>query len=558
MPSRQWIFLDEKTNRDNVSELAKKLGCSRLFAQILANRGIKSLEEASEFLKESDTQWGDPFLLPDMEKALNRIKYAIKNGEKITVYGDYDVDGITSCVIMASCLSRLGVCADVYIPNRITEGYGFNRAAIDNIKAKDTNLIISVDCGISSKADIEYARQLGIDVIVTDHHNCPDILPICSAVINPKIQGCIYPFKDLAGVGVTYKLACALLGIDSDSSFLELASLGTVADLVSLRGENRRIVKEGLTKINSGSNLGVKALLNSAKNGEITASALSYIIAPRINSAGRMDDPIVAYNLLSSEDFEEAQNIALKLEALNKDRQNEEHSIFEEAVAIIKEQELYRDDVIVVCKEGWNPGVIGIAASKITEKAYKPCIIVSYDENGNGKGSGRSIESFNLFDALKCCSDNLDHFGGHAQAAGVAFSKEQEPLFRGAINQYAKEHINDEMRIKKIYIETQVLPEDITVENINAINKLEPFGTDNPAPVFALVNVKIADMRILSEGKHLKFSLEKDGFYIDGIAFGFGYLSKKLYTGKKIHAAGELSINDYNGKPQLVIKDILY
>ncbi len=552
---RKWIFRDEKNDPLITGKLSRELDCGNILSSVLQARGIKTTDEAKAFLYSSDEEH-DPYLLPDLELALNRIKIARTKGEKVCVYGDYDADGVTATVIMMSTFEKMGMKVFRYLPDRKEDGYSLNKKAIDIIHKNGATLIVTVDCGISCREEISYAGLLGIDVIVTDHHNCPETLPECVAVINPKRADSRYPFGHLSGAGVAYKLATVLIG-DEAKPLLEFAAIGTVADVVSLTGENRSIVRGGLEIINNSPSPGVASLLVSAsKSRDVSSETVAFILAPRINSAGRMKNANIAYDLLAEKDLTRANELAEKLNSLNRERQTEEQKIFAEAVEIIKKDSLSDDDVIVVGNDNWSIGVIGIVASKITEAANKPSMVISYDGD-TGKCSGRSIAGFDLYDALKDSKGTLVSFGGHSLAAGAVIEKEKEEAFRKAINSYAKKNLTDEDRIRKIYIDTKIEPSDITVRNIEKLSLLEPTGADNAKPVVAFINAKIREMRLLSEGKHLKLTVEKDGFYLDAIKFNVGSADKKLYTGKSVHLAGSIGINDYNGRPQLIIKDIL-
>ncbi len=555
MNARKWIFKDENNDPLITEKLSEELDCGRILASVMQSRGIKTADEAKTFLFSGDEE-NDPYLLPDLELALNRIKIARSKGERVCVYGDYDADGITASVIMMYTLKKLGIDAFCYLPDRKEDGYSLNKRAIDIIHEKGTGLIITVDCGISCREETSYAEKKGIDVIITDHHNCPEQLPECIAVIDPKRADGKYPFNQLSGAGVAYKLAKVLIG-DEAKRLSEFAAIGTVADVVSLTGENRSIVKEGLSVINDSPSFGVSALLASASKGaEVLSETLAFILAPRINSAGRMKNAYIAYDLLTAENPEKANILASELNALNRERQSEEQKIFSSAVEIIKRDSLAEDDVIVVGGDNWSVGVIGIVASKITEAANKPSVVISYD-GSTGKCSGRSIEGFDLYNALEGSKDSLVSFGGHSLAAGAVIEKENEDKFRKAINAYAEANLSDEDRVRKIYIDAKIEPHDITVQNIEKLSLLEPTGAENAKPVLAFINAKITDMKLLSEGKHLKLTVEKDGFKLDAVKFNIGSAAKKLYTGKSVHLAGSIGINDYNGRPQLIIKDIL-
>ncbi|MBQ2942252.1 MAG: single-stranded-DNA-specific exonuclease RecJ [Clostridia bacterium] len=557
MSEVNWIIKNKDVSDETVLSLMGDLGCGYLLASVLCARGITNATEAKKITEHSEI-WHDPMMLPDIALAVNRIKNAKARGELVAVYGDYDADGITATVIMQSCLEEYGLKVIKYIPSRSDEGYGLNTVAIDRLKSEGVSLIVTVDCGISSKADIDYAKGIGIDTIVTDHHNCPEELPSCIAVVNPKRKDSLYPCRFLAGAGVAYKFACALLGLEASENFLEFAAIGTVADVVEIQDENRKIVNEGLKIINSTPSCGVEALLMAASKTEADSTTLAFIIGPRINCAGRMESPEPAYKLLKSANIEEAAGFAEQLNQLNRERQKSEQEIYEEAISEIKRRSLHNDKVIIVGGTNWNPGVIGIAAAKITEKAYKPCILIAYDKNGEGRASGRSTEGFNLYEALKNCESLLTKYGGHSQAAGLSILRENEEEFRSMMNKYADNVMTKDSEIRKVMIDALVTPEVITVNGIRELSLLEPFGTGNEKPVFAIADAKIADMRELSEGKHLKLVLRKKDCNIDAIAFGYGPLAKKLYKGMSVHISGNIEINDYTGNPQIIVKDILY
>lgn len=554
---RQWVFSDEENVTELTEELGEKLACGELLAGVLQARGIKSVREAEDFLRSADEEH-DPYLLPDIALFLNRIKRARLSRETVCVYGDYDADGVTATAITVYALEKFGIERVIkYLPDRTTDGYGMNREAVKKIADLGATLIVTVDCGISCVDEIKYAKGLGIDTVVTDHHTCPEVLPECVAVINPKREDASYPFSQLAGAGVAYKLASVLLEGETEK-IASLAAVGTVADVVSLTGENRAIVKKGLKEINEKPLPGIAALFARAgKSGEIFAEDISFILAPRINSAGRMDRADAAYELLTADDAERADEKAERLCDFNDLRKKEEAKIYKEAVELIKEGSLADDEVIVVGKEGWHAGVTGIVAARITEAAHKPCMVIAY-EGERGKGSARSIEGINLYDALAAAKESLVSFGGHALAAGAVIDKAKEASFRKSINEWVRGNVTEEARIRRIKIDLRPPVKAVTKRNIEMLSLLEPTGADNAKPVFAFTDAKITDMRMLSEGKHLKLIAEKDSYSIEGIKFNIGSMAKKLYTGKRVHLAGTLEMNSYTGRPQLLIKDILY
>ena len=557
MSGVKWIIRDENIPLDKVIGLMNEIGCGYLLASVLCSRGYAESGKARELISGKEV-WHDPMLLPDIALAINRIKSAKAKKELVAVYGDYDADGITATVIMQRCLEEFGVSTVKYIPDRGEEGYGLNKNAIEELKQKGVSLIVTVDCGIASIDEINFAFGLGIDTIVTDHHNCPEQLPRCTAVVNPKRKDSIYPFKNLAGAGVAYKFACALIGVENAENFLELAAIGTVADVVELIDENRKIVSEGLEIINKNPSPGINALLALSSVKEADSTSLAFVLSPRINCAGRIESPESAYRLLTAKTIEDADFCAKKLNELNRKRQLCEQEIYEQVVEEIKRRSLHNDDVIVAGGTGWNPGVIGIVAARITERANKPCVLITYDNDGIGRASGRSVEGFNLYEALKYCESVLVKYGGHALAAGLTIERDNEEKFRTMINNFAIKNSPPDISVKKVYIDTVIPIDAVNVENIEELKCLEPYGTGNEKPVFAITDAKISDIRELSEGKHLKFTVYKNSKYLDAIAFGYGALAKKLYNGMSVHVSGHIDINDYTGRGQMIVKDILY
>ncbi len=556
MSSKKWIFADENIKEEAISSLMRELNCGYLLAIVLLTRGFDKKEDIKKLIH-NEEEWNDPYLLPDMDKAISRIKEALEKKEKVAIFGDYDADGITASVILKKCFDRLGLENIVYLPDRINEGYGMNKGAVEYLHNEGVTLVVTVDCGVSCHDEIDYAKTLGIDTVVTDHHNCPEILPCCIGVVNPKRDDSRYPFKDLSGAGVAYKLATALIGEKETFDLLEFSAIGTIADIMDIKGENRKIVKEGIRIMNEKPSGGVKALLSAASKTVVDSTAVSFILSPRINCAGRMESPYTAFNLLLEPDFDKAAELAHKLNSLNSARQKNEQEIYDEAIEIIKNGNLSDYKVIVAGKDNWNTGVIGIVASKITEKVSKPCILIAYDDEGNGHASGRSIEGFNLYDALDESSDMLVKFGGHSMAAGLSLHKSKEDEFRKAINEYADKILKEEDFLKKVYIDASIPSFAVNNKNINELSLLEPFGAGNEKPSFAIVNAKIKSVKELSGGKHIKMLLEKDGVALDAVAFGFGHAINKLSVGMTIHVAGNLEINDFTGKPQIIIKEIL-
>lgn len=561
MLKRKWLL--KEIDKKRVLEISKDFGISPLTAIVLYNRGIRNDDEIKRFLSKDLGVMYDPFLMRDMDKAVERILAASKAGEKITIYGDYDVDGITSIAILYKHLSEMGIPVDYYVPDRIQEGYGVNRDALDKIKEKGSSLIITVDTGITAVEECEYARSIGLDVIVTDHHECKEKIPDVYAAIDPKRKDCSYPFKSLAGVGVVFKLIQALDGNKSLPDLMEkyadLMCLGTVADISPLVDENRIIVTEGLKRFKDTKNIGLKALIDVSTNGKaITTSTIGYIIAPRINASGRLGCASRSVEMFLTDDEETAHKLANSLCEENTLRQQTEQKMFKEALDYIDNHPEIKDDkILVIPHENWHHGIVGIVSSKITEKFYKPSILFAIDGD-EAKGSGRSVSGFNLFGALEKCSDLLEKFGGHELAAGLTIKAENIAAFREKINSLSKESLEDNMLVPTIMLDAAIKVPYITIETVHDINRLQPFGVDNPNPAFAVRNIKIHKISVMSEGKHLRMTLFKDGKYLDSVGFGMGEYYHHLEEGDYIDVAFALDINDYKGfqNVQLILKDI--
>lgn len=556
---KKWEYY--QTNENDIEEIKKDNNISDLLAKVLINRGIKDKEEISKFLYPKIEDLNNPFLLNDMEVAVDRILLAKEKNEKVTVYGDYDVDGITSIAVIVKFFRELGINIEYYLPSRLEEGYGLNNDALLKIKNNGTDLLITVDCGISAYNEVEYAKSLGMEVIVTDHHECPEKLPETIAVIDPKRPDNTYPFNALAGVGVTFKLIQAIsLKLELDRKrylkYLDIVCLGTVADIVPLVNENRVIVKYGLMLVRETKNIGLRALIKLSGYSKIDSSLISFGIAPRINACGRMGKADLALELLLTNDTLEAERIALELNTINKERQEVEKSIMEDAIKIIEEGKLYEDDVIVVGKEGWHHGVIGIVASKITETYYKPSILVCFEE-GIGKGSGRSVDGFDLHKALTACIDDLERFGGHEMAIGLTVNQDSFEKFREDVNEYAKNVIEKD-KIPTIKVDAEINADMISLDKLNELEILEPYGESNPMPIFVYKNIRVEGVRLLSNDKHLKLMLKDGSAIFDAIAFNMGDRQYSIKVGDKIDVLHYLDINKFNNieKVQLNVKDI--
>jgi len=562
MIQKKWLLKEFDKNR--VVEISKEFRISPLTSIILYNRGICESAEIAEFLKCDLRNLHDPYLLKDMDKAVSRIRQALEKNEKITIYGDYDVDGITSIAILYKHLTSLGFEVDYYIPDRIQEGYGVNRDALDKIKENGTKVVITVDTGITAVEETEYAKSIGMDIIITDHHECKETIPEAYAAIDPKRKDCTYPFKNLAGVGVAFKLIQAL---DKDASvadlmekYSDLICLGTVADISPLVDENRIIVTKGLEKFSNTENIGLKALIDVSitNNKAITTSTIGYILAPRINASGRLGCASRSVEMFLTSDKEKAYELANDLCEENTTRQQTEQKMFAEALEYIENNPAIKDDqVLVIAHENWHHGIVGIVSSKITEKFYKPSILFAIDGD-EAKGSGRSISGFNLFEALENTNDILEKFGGHELAAGLSIKTENIEKFREAINKQTITKIDENALIPTVSIDAVIKPSYITLETVDEINKRQPFGVDNPSPIFAVRNIKIHKISTMSDGKHLRMTLLKENKFLDAVGFGMGEYYNHLKEGDFIEVAFGLDINDYKGfkNVQLILKDI--
>ena len=561
MLKKKWLLREFDKNR--VVEMSKEFNISPLTAIILYNRGIHEDDAIRRFLSKDINVMHDPYLLKDMEKAAERIRRARDNKEKVTIYGDYDVDGITSIAILYKHLTEMGIDTDYYVPDRMQEGYGVNKDALDKIHSNGSSLVITVDTGITAVEESEYAKEIGIDVIVTDHHECKERIPDVYAAIDPKRKDCPYPFKSLAGVGVVFKLIQALDEKKSLSDLMDkyadLMCLGTVADISPLIDENRVIVTEGLKRFKTTNNIGLKALIDVSTNGKaITTSTIGYTIAPRINASGRLGCASRSVELFLTDDAEKAKKLAESLCEENTLRQQTEQKMFKEAMEYLDAHpEVKEDNVIVIPHADWHHGIVGIVSSKITEKFYKPSILFAIDGD-EAKGSGRSVNGFNLFGALENCSDLLEKFGGHELAAGLTIKADNIEKFRKKINSCSQNQINDAMLTPTIQLDAAIKVPYITLETVNDINKLQPFGVDNPTPSFAVRSIKIHKISVMSDGKHLRMTLLKDGKYLDSVGFGMGEYYQYLEEGDIIDVAFALDINDYKGfqNVQLILKDI--
>ena len=549
-----------EVNEELVEKIARKYNINKILAKILVNRNVIDDDILNIFLNPTRKDFYNPFLMPDMEKAVTRIIKAIENKEKIMIFGDYDVDGITSTTVLKKFLLDRNAVVSEYLPNRLNEGYGLNKEAIKKIAYEKFDLLITVDCGISEIEEVEYANSLGLETIVTDHHEPGEILPNALAVIDAKRKDNKYPFNQLAGVGVVFKLIQAIsnkLNLEEKEylKYLDLVCVGTISDIVPLIDENRVIAKLGLRLVEVTKNIGLKTLLEKSGYNKIDSNTISFGVAPRINACGRMGYAKEALKLFLTENKQEAEEIADSLNNYNKERQEIEKRIFNEAVEEINKQNEEKQ-VIVLGKEGWHHGVIGIVSSKITDLYFKPSILICF-EGETGKGSGRSIPGFDLYEALSKCSNNIERFGGHSMAVGITVRKNEFESFKKDFEEYTQNsNINDIIPI--INIDEEIQLKDISIRDVSELKLLEPFGEANKTPLFLCKNLKIQSIRALSEGKHLKLSLKDENFWVDAIGFNLGHLTEEYQIGDKIDVVGTLEINKYNGREsiQINIKDI--
>lgn len=536
-----------------------------ILIKLLSQRSITSANEADSFLNPKLEDLLDPFLMDGMEIAVERILSAVERQEKILVYGDYDVDGVSATAIMVRFFESLKVPIDYYIPDRVDEGYGISEAGVETIGSQDYDLMITVDCGITARFQVDaiyerYAqRGRTIDVIITDHHQWnAQLMPEALAVINPHIPDCSYPFKHLCGAGLALKLVQAvsrkLNAPEAYLDYLDLAALATIADIVELKGENRIITKYGIEKISKKPCVGMKSLLKVSSATQIDSYRVSFALAPRVNAAGRMGDAKLAVRLFTTDDEREAEKIAELLNQSNVKRQEVQDEIFKSAVDAIQRDARYRKEkVLVVYGQGWHHGVIGIVASKLVDRYHKPAFVLSL-EGGKAVGSGRSIEGFNLFDALENLSDLLIKFGGHEQAGGLTLMTEDIEFFRTRLNDYAEKTIREEMLQPALPIHMQITKKDIKLQTAKLILRLEPFGSGNSMPMFCYKSAVLLYKKVIGNGKHLKITLEFDGDKVEGVYFGKGHLDEGLFLGDRVDVAFTQEVNLWQNTEALQIK----
>ena len=546
--------------QEEMEALAKEFKISTLLATILVNKKLVDKEEIEIFLNPRRSDFHNPFLMPDMQIAVDRIIKAIETKEKVMIYGDYDVDGITSITVLKKFLKARGLETGDYIPNRLDEGYGLNEQAIRQIAEENYTLMITVDCGISGIAEVDLANSLGIETIITDHHEPTESLPEALAVVDTKRKDNQYPFNQLAGVGVVFKLIQAIgkqMGLEEKEylQYLDIVCIGTISDIVPLIDENRVIAKLGLRLVEQSRNIGIKAMLETIGYKTIDSTAISFGVAPRINACGRMGHEREALQLFLTDDIEEARKITQSLNMYNAERQEKEKEIFKQAVEKIEKEEKDKK-AIVLGHDNWHHGVIGIVASKVTEMYFKPSILICFDEE-DGKGSGRSVPGFDLHEALTKCSNHIAKFGGHAMAVGITVKRKEFPKFKEEFETYLESSDIGKI-IPVIQIDKEISLKDINFQSVSELKMLEPFGEANKTPIFLYKNLKIHSIRALSEGKHLKLTLKDDHFYMDAMGFNMGQCVEEYRIGDKIDVVGTLEINTYNGNNsiQMNLKDL--
>ena len=560
--SKKWTL--KHKGKVEETELSKKINISPEICQILNNRGIDNEKDAEIFMNPSLEYLRDPFLMKDMDKAVERIKKAIENKERIYIYGDYDVDGVSSTSILVLYFKSINYPVKYYIPNRLEEGYGINENAIEKIHADGCELIITVDCGITSVKEVDLANELGIDVIVTDHHECQSEIPNAYAIVNPKQYDCNYPFDMICGCGVAFKMIQALTDKEEFKNtmynYLEIVTLATICDIVPLVDENRIIVKNGLKLMKEGKNLGLRELIKvcGIETNKIGSSHIGFSVGPRINASGRLGYSYLGVQLFTTDCEDEAREIANILEAKNIERQLIESKMYKEAEEIIANDESYnKDKVLVVAKEGWQHGIIGIVASKLTEKYYKPTILLTI-EGDEATGSARSIKGFNMFEALESCKELMNKFGGHEQAAGLALNRNNIKELKERINEIADYNLTKEDLIENVNVEYELDEESADLDLVEDLHKLEPFGMSNPSPRFIMRDLLLTHIYKMGKNKqHLKLIVEKDKIY-ECVGFNMAYLADNFEIGDKIDILFQVDENNYNNerKVQFLLKDI--
>ena len=577
---------DYSDNAEMRKSISEALGISEVTSQLLMNRGCLSVSEAEAFLSKSEVMLHDPFQLDDMEKAVSRILEAVENNEKIIVYGDYDVDGVTSVCTLLTYLKTLTDNVGYYIPNRAGEGYGISTDIVKAFAKDGVSMIITVDTGITAFGEAELCRELGITLIVTDHHECHEILPDAYAIVNPRKHNCPYPFKELAGVGVVFKVICAIEKMQSGDDlytsvkrickdYIDLVAIGTVADVMPLKDENRLIVAEGLRKIEYTDRQGLISLIDAVSADskkqsspkKITSGYISYSVAPRINAAGRISSAGIAVELFLAGEKKRADALAQKLCEINRERQQEENEIANSAREKLEADEGFKDSSVIVLEdEHWHHGIIGIVSSRLTERFGKPSILISFDGSSSegespediGKGSGRSVKGMNLVDALRSCEDLLEKYGGHELAAGLSVKRKNLPALRARLDEYAKKSFEGEDITPGFEYDMEIDPKSVTMDQVSELYLLEPFGVSNPQPLFVIRGLTVADYCTVGAGKHTKFNVKCGKSTITAMCFRHIPEDFDIYPGDTVDILFSLDINEFQGHRnlQFIAKDL--
>ena len=561
----KWVY-NHPAPAEVLLDLQNKIGVNNVLAQLLYDRNLRTSEDIDNFINPDIDKLHDPFLMADMDIAVARIIKALRDGESILIFGDYDVDGITGVSLLYEALFDLGGKITFYIPDRMLEGYGLSEHGIEVAKERGTNLIVTVDCGITAVVETEIARKHGIDVVICDHHEPGDEMPNPVAILNPKRSGCGYPFKELAGVGVAFKLVQALyskLGYDPQQvvKYLDLVAMGTAADIVPLIDENRILVKYGLERINSKPRDGIFALLESASllGRELNVSLIVFILAPRLNAVGRISNAKKAVHLLTSSSLQQSRTIAKILESENKIRRDIDEVTCQAAIDLVDtEVDLDKHKVLVLAKEDWHPGVIGIVASRIMEKYNRPAILISL-KNGVGKGSARSTGNFDIYEALNQSSTLLENFGGHKFAAGLTIKEENVRELQRAISLFSDQKISQEDLTPTLKVQTRLSLKEIDAQFLHWLKIIAPYGPNNMRPIFVSDDLEVVGNVWIVGGNHLKLKVRSEGIVIDAIAFNFGDMKYKMKSsGQRLNSAYVLEENTWNGRTtiQMRIKDI--
>lgn len=558
---KKWQLRAEPPDTAQLNYLAQQLAVQPLTARSLLLRGIDSVDQGQNFLRARLGALPDPDLLPDMVIACTRLEQALVRGEKIAVHGDYDVDGITGCTLLVETLRALGGQIEYHIPLRLKDGYGLSADAIRQARDRDCKLIVSVDCGVSAQLEADLAAELGLDLIITDHHQPPEELPVCLALVNPHLPGNRFPWPDLAGVGVAFFLLVGLRRRLRENGYfshhpepdlrqgLDLVALGTIADIVPLGGVNRILVRAGLQLLEQGSRPGVAALKKVAEVKQVSCGVVGFRLAPRLNAAGRLEDAALGVELLLGDDHERLRQLAETLDGFNRERQQLEQQTLEQALTALAEKDEACHS-IVLADESWHSGVVGIVASRLVERFHRPVVLIALDE-GQGKGSCRSIKGFHLYQALQQCSDTLAGFGGHAMAAGLSLSESQLPVFVDAFEAVAKNMLTADDLLPTLAHDGECRLSELTMQQVRELESLSPFGAGNPQPTFLASACQVISTRILAE-KHLKFEVDQNGVRLGCIAFGMAERYDQLAT--EIDLLFRPAINSWRGQDSVQLQ----